>query len=42
MLFLSAVPEAYNGFFPFLLLYVLAAVGLLYSGVARFKEGLQD
>lgn len=42
ILFLSAVPEAYNGFFPFLLLYVLAAVGLLYSGVARFKEGLQD
>lgn len=42
LLFLSAVPEAYNGFFPWLLLYVLAAGGLLFAGVARFKEGLQD
>jgi len=42
ILYLSGVPEAYNGFFPYLFLYVLAAGGLLFSGVARFKEGLQD
>lgn len=42
LLFLSGIPEAYNGFFPCLLLYVLLAGGLLYAGVARFKEGLQD
>ena len=42
LLFLSGVPEAYNVFFPWLLLYVLASAGLLFAGVARFKEGLQD
>ena len=42
LMFLSGVPEAYNGFFPKLLLFVLLSGGLLFSGVARFKEGLQD
>lgn len=42
LLFKSPVPEAYNGFFPFLLVYVLLSVSLLYYGVARFKEGKQD
>lgn len=42
LLFLSGVPEAYNGFFPCLLAYVLLSGGLLFSGVARFKEGIQD
>lgn len=42
LMFLSGVPEAYNGFFPWLLVYVLLSGGLLFSGVARFKEGLQD
>jgi len=42
LLFKSAVPEAYNAFFPCLLLYVLLSVSLLYYGVARFKEGKQD
>ncbi len=42
LLYLSGIPEAYNGFFPLLLLYVLASAGLLFAGVARFKEGLQD
>ena len=42
LMFLSGVPEAYNGFFPWLLLFVLLSGGLLFSGVARFKEGLQD
>ncbi|MCR5351213.1 MAG: hypothetical protein K6E35_01795 [Bacteroidales bacterium] len=42
LLFKSPVPEAYNGFFPFLLVYVLLSVSLLYYGVSRFKEGKQD
>ena len=42
LLFLSGIPEAYNGFFPWLLVYVLLSGGLLFAGVARFKEGLQD
>ena len=42
LLFKSPIPEAYNGFFPFLLVYVLLSVSLLYYGVARFKEGKQD
>lgn len=39
---LSSVPEAYNGFLPWLFLYVLGGQLLIYLGVARFKEGLQD
>ena len=42
LLYLSGIPEAYNGFFPWLLLYVAASAGLVFAGVARFKEGLQD
>jgi len=42
VLFLSGIPEAYNGFLPGLLLYVLLSGGLLFAGVVRFKEGLQD
>ena len=42
LLFKSPVPEAYNGFFPFFLVYVFLSVSLLYYGVARFKEGKQD
>lgn len=42
LLFLSGIPEAYNDFLPWLVLYVLCGVVLLYHGVARFKEGLQD
>ena len=42
LLYLSGIPESYNGFFPWLLLYVAASAGLLFAGVARFKEGLQD
>lgn len=42
LLYLSGIPEAYNGFFPWLLLYVAASAGLVFAGVARFKEGHQD
>ena len=42
LLFLTPVPEAYNGFFWVLLLYVMASGSLLFLGVARFKEGYQD
>lgn len=42
LLYLSGVPEAYNGFYPGLLLFVLCSGSLLFLGVARFKEGLQD
>ena len=42
LLYLSDIPEAYNGFFGWLLLYVAASAGLLFAGVARFKEGHQD
>ncbi len=42
LLFLSEVPEAYNGFLPWLVLYVAASAILVFHGVARFKEGFQD
>ena len=42
LLFLSPVPEAYNGFLPWLLLYVLCSGVLLFHSVSRFKEGIQD
>lgn len=42
LLFLSGVPEAYNGFLPWLLGYTLLSGVLLFHGVARFKEGAQD
>ncbi|MBQ9888570.1 MAG: hypothetical protein IJM41_04935 [Bacteroidales bacterium] len=42
LLFLSPVPEAYNGFLPWLVIYVLGIQLLIYCGVSRFKEGLQD
>lgn len=42
ILYLSPVPEAYNGFFWALVLYVIASGSLLFLGVARFKEGYQD
>lgn len=42
LLFLSPVPESYNGFLPWLVIYVLGVQLLIYYGVSRFKEGLQD
>ena len=42
ILYLSSTPEAYNGFLPWLLLYVVLSGGLLLSSESRFKEGLQD
>ncbi|MBQ3439420.1 MAG: hypothetical protein IJ611_03490 [Bacteroidales bacterium] len=42
LLFLSAVPEAYNGFLPVLVVYVLLSALLIRGSVARFKEGYQD
>lgn len=42
LLFLSRMPEAYNGFLPWLLAYTLLSGVLLFHGVARFKEGAQD
>ena len=42
LLYLSSTPESYNGFFPWLLLYVLAGQGLVFHSIARFKEGRQD
>ncbi len=42
LLYLSSVPESYNGFFPWLLLYVLAGQLLIFHSIARFKEGRQD
>ena len=42
LLFLSGVPEAYNGFLPWLVAYTLLSGVLLFHGVARFKEGAQD
>ena len=42
ILFLSNIPESYNPFLPGLVAYVCGGVLLLYRGVARFKEGIQD
>ena len=42
LLFLSAVPEAYNSFLPSLAVYVLGGQVMFFSSTARFKEGLQD
>ena len=42
LMFLSAVPEAYNGFLPWLCLYTAASYVLVRGSVARFKEGCQD
>ena len=42
LLFLSQVPEAYNGFLPWLCLYVAASYVLVRGSVVRFKEGCQD
>ena len=42
LLFLSSVPEAYDSFLPWLVLYVICGAVLLFHSVARFKEGLQD
>ena len=42
LLFISSVPEGYNGFLPWLVLYVFFGQILLFHSVARFKEGLQD
>lgn len=42
ILYLSPVPEAYNGFFWLLLPYVIASGSLLFFSVSRFKEGYQD
>lgn len=40
IMYLSPVPEAYNGFLPWLIIYVLCSAVLLFHGTARFKEGL--
>lgn len=42
LLFLSAVPEAYNSFLPWLCVYVLLSGVLVRGSVIRFKEGRQD
>jgi hypothetical protein len=42
ILYLSGIPEAYNGFFWILLPYVIASGSLLFLSVSRFKEGYQD
>ena len=42
LLYLSSVPESYNGFFPWLALYVLGGQTLIFHSIARFKEGRQD
>ena len=41
-LFLSSVPEAYNCFLPWLVVYTAAAMLLPQLSVSRFKEGCQD
>jgi hypothetical protein len=41
-MFLSNVPESYNGFLPWLIAYVFAGQVLIYHSIARFKEGMQD
>ena len=40
--FLSSVPEAYNCFLPWLVVYTAAAMLLPQLSVSRFKEGCQD
>lgn len=40
--FLSATPEAYNSFLPWLTLYILLIAGFSWLSVIRFKEGKQD
>ena len=40
--FLSSVPESYTGILPWVLIYVLCIQVLIYGGISRFKEGLQD
>ena len=40
--FLSATPEAYNSFLPWLTLYTLLIAGFSWLSVIRFKEGKQD
>lgn len=40
--FLSATPEAYNNFLPWLALYTLLIAGFSWLSVVRFKEGKQD
>ena len=42
ILYLSGIPEAFNGFFWILLPYVIASGSLLFLSVSRFKEGYQD
>ena len=42
LLFISPVPEAYNGFLPWLALYSIAGISMVFHGIARFKEGVQD
>ncbi len=42
LLFISPVPEAYNGFLPWLALYSAAGLCMVFHGIARFKEGVQD
>ncbi len=42
IMFLSKVPESYNGFLPWLALYILAGQALIYHSIARFKEGIQE
>ena len=40
--FLSPVPGSYGGILPWVVVYVLCIQILIYSAIARFKEGLQD
>lgn len=40
--FLSTVPEAYNGFLPWLALYTLLTASFCWLSVSRFKAGKQD
>jgi len=41
LLFISAIPESYNGFLPWLCIYTALGVLLIHHSVYRFKEGLQ-
>ena len=41
LFFLSGIPEAYNGFLPWLALYTVASAVLVLGGTERFKEGVQ-
>lgn len=42
LLFLSSVPEAYNGILAALAVYVALGQVLVFHSIARFKEGAQD